>query len=167
LTFSVASIQGAPGGGDAQDSLTAIAAGYEVQFRLPNSLEVLAIAHAPDVTLARRVLFDRCVLRATRDGNTVPASDLPDEAVSAVAAQMALVDPQANIQLALTCPACAHQWLAAFDIAAYLWAEVDTWAARVLREVHILASTYGWREADILRMSPLRRQIYLEMIGQA
>jgi hypothetical protein len=34
----------------------------------------------------------------------------------------------------------------------------------VLREVHILASAYGWREDDILAMSPARRRIYLEML---
>ena len=33
-----------------------------------------------------------------------------------------------------------------------------------LRDVHALASQYGWRESDILRMSARRRQFYLEMI---
>jgi hypothetical protein len=34
-----------------------------------------------------------------------------------------------------------------------------------LREVHTLAWAYGWREADILAMSPARRQFYIELVG--
>ena len=56
-------------------------------------------------------------------------------------------------------------------------AELDTGAvARRLRreiaevygypsEVHVLASSYGWRESDILNMSAWRRQYYLDLIG--
>ena len=36
---------------------------------------------------------------------------------------------------------------------------------RFLRDVHTLASTYGWREADILALSPWRRQYYLALIA--
>ena len=32
-----------------------------------------------------------------------------------------------------------------------------------LRDVHGLAAAYGWREEDVLRLSPTRRQIYLEL----
>jgi hypothetical protein len=78
---------------------------------------------------------------------------------------MAEIDPQADIQIALTCPACLHQWSAAFDIASHLWIEVNSWAMRILDEVHRLASAYGWSEADILELSPMRRQLYLGMIG--
>jgi hypothetical protein len=31
--------------------------------------------------------------------------------------------------------------------------------------VHLLASAYGWSEGDILSMSPVRRQFYLEISG--
>jgi hypothetical protein len=78
---------------------------------------------------------------------------------------MVQADPQADVQLALTCPACGHQWEATFDIASFFWSEIDSWAHRILREVHTLASAYGWREADILAMSPQRRQLYLEMVS--
>jgi hypothetical protein len=33
-----------------------------------------------------------------------------------------------------------------------------------VREVHLLASAYGWRESDILAMTPWRRQLYLELV---
>jgi hypothetical protein len=78
---------------------------------------------------------------------------------------MAEADPQADVQLALSCPDCGHSWLAAFDIVSYFWSEVNSWAQRLLGEVHTLASFYGWSERDILAMSPVRRHIYLDMIG--
>jgi hypothetical protein len=47
----------------------------------------------------------------------------------------------------------------------YLWTEVRAAARRLLLEVHALASSYGWREADVLEMSPPRRHAYLSMVG--
>jgi len=77
---------------------------------------------------------------------------------------MAEADPQSG-PLSLTCAACNHKWFVGFDIVSYFCTEINAWASRMLREVHLLASTYGWRENDILAMSPWRRQSYLEMIG--
>ena len=78
---------------------------------------------------------------------------------------MADADPQADVRLALDCPACGHKFLAAFDVVAYFWSEINAWAYRLLGEVHTLASAYGWREDDILALSPWRRHVYLEMVG--
>ena len=50
-------------------------------------------------------------------------------------------------------------------MAEYLWKEVLIEARRLLREVNALARTYHWREADILALSPRRRQAYLELAG--
>ena len=136
-----------------------------VQFRLPNSRDLGAAAACEDPAAARDLLVRRCVLRATRDGRTVPAGDLPAGTVSALARRMARQDPQAEIGLDLQCPACEHRWPAHFDIAAFLWAELVAHAGRLLREVHTLARAYGWRESDILGMSTRRRQSYLEMIA--
>ena len=48
----------------------------------------------------------------------------------------------------------------------YLWHEVDAWALRLLRDVHRLARAYSWREADILALSPSRRQCYLDLLNE-
>jgi hypothetical protein len=47
---------------------------------------------------------------------------------------------------------------------AFFWKEINHWANRILREVHLLASTYGWSEADILALTPTRRQWYLALV---
>jgi hypothetical protein len=141
------------------------AAGYDVDVRLPNSLDLAAIA-GHDSIEARRLLFDRCVVRVQREGADAPLDQLPEDVKTTISEQMALADPQANIELALTCPAGGHEWQAVFDIAAFFWSEINAWAIRLLREVHAIASAYGWREAEIVALSPMRRQLYLDMIGR-
>lgn len=150
----------------AKGDVTALSfADCEVSFRLPNSLDLLAVADSGDVALGRQSLFERCVLSARHHGEDCPTGLLPPLIIDAVAAQMAQADPQADVQLALSCPECGQQWKAIFDIVSFFWAEISAWATRILREVHVLASAYGWREADILALSPHRRQCYLDMVG--
>ena len=137
----------------------------EVRFRLPNSEDLSYIADLLDAAQARQILFERCVQSASREGSPLSAGELPEEIVLATAERMAEIDPQADMQIALTCPACSQQWSTPFDIVSYLWIEINAWAVRTLHEIHRLASTYGWREADILALSPMRRRLYLELIG--
>ena len=85
--------------------------------------------------------------------------------LDALTEAMAEADPQSHLELALSCPSCQLDWQSVFDIASYLWSEIETWALRILSEVHILASAYGWRETEILALSPLRRQLYLERVA--
>jgi hypothetical protein len=75
-------------------------------------------------------------------------------------------DPLTAMQLALSCPECGYQWQTAFDIESFFWSEINAWANRMLHEVHTLALRYGWREMDILAMSPWRRQFYLNMVSE-
>ena len=163
LAFDVSDIragQAHPG-----QALSTSVAGYEVDVHLPNSHDLAAIA-GHSSTEARRLLFDRCVVRVQRGGADALLDQLPEDVKTAISERMALADPQADVELALTCPACGHQWQAVFDIAAFFWSEVNAWAIRLLREVHAIASAYGWREADIVALSPMRRQLYLDMIGR-
>ena len=90
---------------------------------------------------------------------------MPEGVLEAMTDAMAAADPQAAVDMALTCPECAHQWRARFDIASFLWREVDAWARQTLVEVARLASAFGWSEGDILALTPWRRRRYLELIG--
>lgn len=138
---------------------------YVVHFRLPNSLDLAAISGQEDETVSRSLVLNRCLFSIQRGNEKESMERLPSGVVQAVLDKMAETDPQADVQLDLSCPWCRHQWQIPFDIVSFFWNEMDAWARRILREVHILASAYGWREADILAMSPWRRQIYLEMVG--
>lgn len=138
---------------------------YVVRFRLPNSGDLAMIA-SQDSATAPRKLLERCLLEASYHQKPHSLEQLPNQVLNSVVEQMALVDPQAEVKLSLTCPACQHSWKSVFDIVSYFWDELNVWAIRLLREVHVLASAYGWHEADILAMHPYRRQLYLEMVGR-
>ncbi|MEM9118712.1 MAG: phage baseplate protein [Cyanobacteria bacterium P01_F01_bin.56] len=164
LDFTIADIR-VPSSPDVATEHSLEVEGYRVKFRLPNSEDLTAIA-TQDPQTAPQLLLKRCLLETTAQKSTPPFDQLPETVLNDVVAQMALADPQAEIKLAVTCPGCGHAWKSVFDIVAYFWEELNVWALRLLREVHILASAYGWREADILAMHPYRRQLYLEMVGR-
>jgi hypothetical protein len=138
---------------------------HEVRFRLPSSLDLLAVAGELDVEAQRSALLERCVLAVASQGTPVAADRLPPTVADAVVARMAELDPQADVEIETTCPDCHLSWKAALDIASFLWSELDAWARRLLREVHVLASAYHWPESEILELSSLRRQLYLELVA--
>lgn len=137
---------------------------YIVQFRLPNSLDLATLDPAMDGETIRQQLLQRCVLTAQCADKEIATAELPADVGAAIAQGMAEADPQADVQVALACPQCHHAWQTPLDIVSYFWTEIHAWASRILREVHALASAYGWSEADVLALTPYRRQAYLEMI---
>ena len=139
--------------------------GYDIRFRLPDSTDLID-ARGMDTAALRRSILRRCLLSVRRGMLEIPPEELPGEVVSAIAGRMAQADPQAEVLIAVTCPACSHGWKAIFDIAAFVWREITAWSYRILYEVHQLACAYGWREADILALSPWRRKCYLELAGR-
>ncbi|MFE0022448.1 hypothetical protein [Amycolatopsis sp. NPDC059021] len=148
--------------GEPEQGTTVSADGFEVEFRPVTSRDLLAVpARAPD---ARRRLLGRCVVTATAHGETKTGDELPDTVLDALSGALAACDPQADLALELDCASCGHEWRAPFDITAYLWGEMDTYARRLLYDVHVLASGYGWSEREVLAVSPARRRFYLEQV---
>ncbi|HEX6976101.1 MAG TPA: hypothetical protein VF147_16955 [Vicinamibacterales bacterium] len=131
-----------------------------VRFRLPDSMDLAVAARAPS---AARLLLERCVVEAQRGGTRIAAEELAPAIVQAVGNRMREIDPQSEVELVLTCPSCGHRWRDLFDIASFLWTEIETLALRLLQEVDVLARAYAWSEADILAMTPRRRRLYLDM----
>lgn len=173
-TFSLTDIRTAiPSGpccgrweGDTKHDTSAFCMGdFEVGFRLPNSRDLKTVAGDKALTESRKRLLERCLLMIRRNGEDCPLDELSGEVLEAVENRMAQFDPRGDVHLSLSCPDCRHAWVEAFDIIAFFWAEIDAWAFRLLREIHILASAYGWREADILAMGPRRRELYLKLIN--
>jgi hypothetical protein len=140
---------------------------YRVRFRLPNTLDLAAIAvsNSTDVASARQSLLENCIFGAEHEGEEISASALPVSVTTAIARRMAEVDPQADLQVELSCPACGEEWQAQFDIESLFWSEMCSWAQKILSEVHRLARAYGWSETEILNLSPWRRQFYLGLAG--
>ena len=138
---------------------------FEVTFRLPNSLDLVALSRLVDVGAGRKLLLERCISRTERRGEEVSVAELPGVVLDAVVGRMGELDKSGDVQLSLNCPQCSHASQPIFDIESFFWREISAWANRILREVHALASAYGWREHDILGMTAWRRQVYLNLIG--
>ena len=136
----------------------------KLKFRLPKSGDLATVVSCESVQSAHSLIVQRCVLKATANGKPITAEKLPIEVINKLVERMAECEPQAEILLDLQCPACSHKWQMIFDTATFVWKEISMRAKRLLREVHILASAYKWRETDILSMSPVRRKYYLDMV---
>ncbi len=141
------------------------AGGFEVRFRLPRSRDLLSVSFHSNAEQVSRILVRSCLESAYCDGTAVGVDDLPDEVVQQLAARVVECDPLQEILLDMTCPACNQHWQPLLDIGQFLWEEVAAYAKRLLREVHLLARAYGWREEEVLALSARRRQAYLELVG--
>jgi hypothetical protein len=138
------------------------AAGHEVRFRAPTAADLAALPRDGAELLARCVT----AARRLRDGAAVAADALPEPVRAAVERAMAAADPGAELDLALSCPACGHGWSEALDPVEFVGVAIEARARRLAGEVHALAGAYGWSEAEILAQSPARRRLYLEVLGR-
>ncbi len=137
---------------------------FTLIFRIPTSTDLASIIRAVDVQEGRHLLIERCVVQITQDDQPVDVENLPEEVLQALSEAVIEHDPVAEIEYALVCPECQERWTTLFDIVSFFWEELGALAKRLLRDVHVIASAYGWRESDILALSSARRQYYLELI---
>ena len=142
------------GGGAARPEAELKVGGRRLALRAPNTLDLLEIVGLP-VAERPGALMDRCAGEA-----------LEGSARELAEARLAELDPLGEVSFALGCAACGHEWNEVFDIAAFLWTEIGDRAQRLLREIHALARAYGWREADILALTPQRRAAYLALVAE-
>jgi hypothetical protein len=174
IAFTVAEIAGdlapgadapdGPGDGPAPSEHEWSGYGYRVELRLPDSRDLAELGrHDEPLESSRRRLLERCVVAAHRDGRRVPAARLPKRVARAIGERLAAIDPHADIEVSSVCPGCGEGWSAPFDVVEFFWTEIDAWARRLVRDVHTLARAYGWSEDEILALSPLRRQCYLDL----
>jgi hypothetical protein len=132
------------------------------RFACPTSRHLARLARRNDDAQsgARQLLLD-----CAQDADALPReqaalAELLQHAESAIEA----ADPWVNIAIEVRCPACDGQDLADFDIAAYLWHQIEQRARQLLGDIHLLAQAYGWTEPDILALSETRRAAYLARV---
>ena len=138
---------------------------YHIQFRLPNSSDLLDIAVTHNEEAATKAFLLQCIQGVENENQTCDPAELPDDVLDQLDKHISEEDPLAVIRMSLTCPGCAHKWPLTFDIISYLWIEIDHWARHTLREVAQIAYAFGWSESEILSMSSRRTKIDLKMIG--
>ena len=69
-----------------------------------------------------------------------------------------------GLEIGTACAECDATMVLPFDVAAFVDGEMGARAARLLDEVHLVAQSYHWSEAEILGLPALRRQSYLDRI---
>lgn len=138
---------------------------YRIHFRLPNADDVAAAANSAVVPF-ERALLARCVERIERAGQPECTIDhLPADAIDHLSSRMEELAPGASICFTIGCPECSAEWTAPMSVGDVLWSEVQARAERLLLDVDLLARSYGWDEAGILAMNPVRRAAYLQLAG--
>jgi hypothetical protein len=141
------------------------AQGHSIEFRLPDAADLAAaLGEETPVDFAHHLL-DRCVLGCTHDGASVPVRKLPMPVLDALSQRMETLDPGASVSFALDCPQCDTHWNAPLDVGQMVWQKVQAAAERLLLDIDALARAYGWTEPEVLRLNPLRRAAYLQMVA--
>jgi hypothetical protein len=128
--------------------------GETLEARLPTSEDLLATAGLPPLD-GEWALYRRCL---TSDTEVDTRAIRPR-----VAEALAAADPLAALDVELACAECGSRYSEPFDIVTCFWKEIEAAAWRAALDVHLLASTYGWSEKQVLSMSAARRARYLAL----
>lgn len=167
LEFELSAIQLSQGLGPVREVERHSIEGWEIELRPLDSRDIAAAALTGNREQAASLLVRRAVrvLCAPEPRQDFAGADIPPVLFRWAEAQVGEREAVGDIALDLTCAACGGSWTEAFDIGSYLWAEIDTAARRLVREIVGLAHAFGWSERDILDMPPARRRMYLEAVG--
>lgn len=141
---------------------------WHVRLRLPTGADQAAVAELAraDLAAAETALLERCVLEVrAADGAPLAVRDLAPRARTVLAERAGELDPQAEMRLDFTCPACGTASAVIFDAADYLLQELVR--GDLCREVHTLALHYHWSEQEILGLPQPRRRRYLALLAEA
>ncbi|KIG17891.1 hypothetical protein DB30_02514 [Enhygromyxa salina] len=133
-----------------------------IRFRLPNGHDQREVAGL-DPERARVEILRRCVLDGSEaDRRTV--GDMPTEVWDRVEAAMAYLGPTVDHELMIACHECGEARAVRFDIQQYLLRALEQERRYLTQEIHYLACSYGWSQAEILGLSRDDRRAYVEFI---
>lgn len=93
--------------------------------------------------------------------------ELSSEQLTTLAAAMEAADPLVAFTVETSCPHCQRNATLDVDLEAVALRELGRIRRKILRDVHALATRYGWTEADVLAIPPRRRAEYRRMIADA
>jgi hypothetical protein len=127
-------------------------------FRLPSSRDLALAANETNPSLGAVRIVENCLMESTR------AVRWSENDLSEIGEKLALADPLAEIRVNAPCPECGNDGKETLDLVSFIWNKIEARIRHLLLDIHILASAYGWSEADILAMSKNRRSMYIEMV---
>jgi hypothetical protein len=130
--------------------------GDSTVFRLPTvgDLEAVEPERIAPGAGAVRALVARCVRSA--DGSSRFLARIERAAWK--------LAPQLSAELRADCAVCGQVLFVAFEVMSFVLREIQHAAARLYRDVHLLARWYHWREAEILDLPRRRRVEYVDAL---
>ena len=123
----------------------------KINCRLPDSRD---LAHALSSATPRKTLL----------ASLLDREDPDDDLLGVVETALAKHSGLADFSLVHDCPECGTNTDTSFDILDYVWRRIAAEAQRLVREVHLLASAYGWSSEEILSLSSPRRALHIAMV---
>jgi len=139
---------------------------YQITYRLPDSRDLIALLPHKDPDTGYSELIARLITEARWQDRPIEIAQLPAEVIAALGERMTDLDPQTEVRFSMSCFSCNEPWSPIFDIMSFLWSEINVIARQLLTDVMTLARYYGWSEQEILAMSEVRRNTYLELAEQ-
>lgn len=137
--------------------------GRRLRLRPLAGADVASALDAPTWDAARDVILRRCCSDYETGLAADPAAFVEDDK-AAIARRLERLDPQADLILDVVCFACGEGWRPLLDVAEVFWREIRARAGLILGDIHDLARAFHWTEAEILALSPKRRQTYLSLV---
>ena len=122
----------------------------DVVFRLPTARDIADAAAADDPAAA---LLAACVVAGDAVGRAAE-----------IEAAMAAAGPTLDLDLDTTCPDCGAAQTPRFRIDAFLTQRLQQERPLLRREIHAIATAYGWSQASILDLTREDRQGYVGLI---
>lgn len=133
------------------------------RFRVPTGTDQEMLAGLDDEDEALRCLVERCLV-ALPDGYRGTAAAFTPGDVARIEAALEDVAPELAVTVQAACPACGASHV--IDVDPYVALSLHA-GGGLLHEIHLLAATYHWGEAEILALPLDRRRRYLDLIDRA
>ena len=135
--------------------------GEPLLLRRPNGADLQAL-RAPGALDADPASLAQALLQRLCLAGTPPVAELSD-----LAAALAQADPLVDFSVHCACPECGTQADRAIDLEGQALQALALQQRALLRQVHLLATHYGWTEVEIFAVPAVRRRRYLEAIAAA
>lgn len=143
------------------------ACGVAISFAVPAGFVV------PDAVADHAVVQDRVLrlpmmadvrggfaMQAVCDGAPWGDADFRAQAAAALDA----ADPGMDVVFDVGCADCGFENAQAFDVAAFVWADVVGRMEALMADVAVLGRAFGWTEPQTLALPAVRRARYVEMV---
>jgi len=137
-----------------------------LRFRIPTGAdqEWASRLAQTDANAAATALVNLCL--AESEESPATSASLDDVTADRLGAAILERDPQAEIMLDVTCPACGRGCQTLLDAGGFLCRELEARLPQLYREVHAVALHYHWSEAEILGLTQPQRQRYLDLLAE-